>query len=175
MSYSYSFSVELEQDWTWTEKYATQPEILNYLEHVADRFDLRRDITFNTRVRRAVYSEVDKRWQVELDSGDTVDAQYLIMATGCLSVSKTLELDGAEKFHGEIYHTGHWPHEGVDFTGRRVGVIGTGSSGIQSIPIIAGQAAELTVFQRTPNFSVPAGNRPLRESEVAQRKAKYRE
>ncbi|WP_219412371.1 flavin-containing monooxygenase [Pseudonocardia nigra] len=174
MSYSYSFSPELEQEWTWSEKYATQPEILRYVEHVADRFDLRRDITFGTRVTSAVYDERSRRWQVDTDTGESVDTQYLIMATGCLSVSKAPEIPGADRFAGSIHHTGHWPHEGVDFTGLRVGVIGTGSSGIQSIPIIAAQAADLTVFQRTPNFSMPAGNRPLTDAEVAERKADYR-
>ncbi len=174
MSYSYSFDPDLEQEWTWSEKYATQPEILRYVEHVADRFDLRRDITFGTRVTSAVYDERAQRWQVCTDSGELVDTQYLIMATGCLSASKAPEIPGAERFAGPIHHTGHWPHEGVDFTGLRVGVIGTGSSGIQSIPIIADQAADLTVFQRTPNFSMPAGNRPLTEEEIAERKAGYR-
>jgi cation diffusion facilitator CzcD-associated flavoprotein CzcO len=175
MAYSYSFSPELEQEWTWSEKYPTQPEILRYIEHVADRFDLRRDITFETRVIDAVYSDVSRRWTVTTDTGEVIDAQYLIMATGCLSSSKAPEIPGAERFGGPTYHTGHWPHEGVDFTGLRVGVIGTGSSGIQSIPIIAGQASELTVFQRTPNFSMPAGNRPLTEDEVAAMKVRYPE
>jgi cation diffusion facilitator CzcD-associated flavoprotein CzcO len=173
MAYSYSFSPELEQEWTWTEKYPTQPEILRYIEHVADRFDLRRDVTFETRVTDAVYSDVTSRWTVTTNTGEVIDTQYLIMATGCLSTSKAPEIPGAERFGGPTYHTGHWPHEGVDFTGMRVGVIGTGSSGIQSIPIIAGQASELTVFQRTPNFSMPAGNRPLDEAEVADMKARY--
>jgi cyclohexanone monooxygenase len=175
VSYSYSFSPELEQDWTWSEKYATQPEILRYLEHVADRFDLRGDITFDARVQRADYDRRTGRWRVYTDTGEVLDTQFLIMATGCLSVSKAPEIPGAERFTGPIYHTGHWPHEGVDFTGRRLGVIGTGSSGIQSIPIFAQQAADLTVFQRTPNFSMPAGNRPLPADEVAAMKAKYRE
>ena len=175
MSYSYSFSAELEQEWTWTEKYPTQPEILSYAEHVADRFDLRRDITFQTRVNSAVYDGASCRWRVDTDGGESVSAQFMIMATGCLSVSKSPEVPGAERFSGPIYHTGHWPHSGVDFTGQRLGVIGTGSSGIQSIPIMAGQAADTTVFQRTPNFSMPAGNRPLTEEEIANRKEHYRE
>ena len=173
MAYSYSFSPELEQEWTWTEKYPTQPEILRYIEHVADRFDLRRDVTFDTRVTDAVYDDERQRWTVSTDSGETIDTQYLIAATGCLSVSKAPEIPGADRFHGPIYHTGHWPHEGVDLTGLRVGVIGTGSSGIQSIPIFAEQASALTVFQRTPNFSMPAGNRPLTEDEVAEMKGRY--
>jgi cation diffusion facilitator CzcD-associated flavoprotein CzcO len=175
LSYSYSFSPELEQEWTWTEKYPTQPEILRYINHVADRFDLRRDITFDTRVVSAVYDEAGRRWRVDTASGEIIDTQFLIMATGCLSVSKAPEVPGAEKFQGPTYHTGHWPHEGVDFTGQRLGVIGTGSSGIQSIPIFAQQASDLTVFQRTPNFSMPAGNRPLSDDEVAAMKASYRE
>ncbi|GEL17266.1 flavin-containing monooxygenase [Pseudonocardia asaccharolytica] len=175
MSYSYSFSPELEQEWTWTEKYPTQPEILGYVNHVADRFDLRRDITFNTRVTTAHYDEARRQWRVETDTGESIDSRYLIMATGCLSTSKLPEIPGLERFQGPTYHTGHWPHEGVDFSGMNVGVIGTGSSGIQSIPIFAEQAATLTVFQRTPNFSMPAGNRPLSEDEIAEMKANYRD
>jgi cation diffusion facilitator CzcD-associated flavoprotein CzcO len=175
LSYSYSFSPELEQEWDWTEKYPTQPEILRYINHVADRFDLRRDITFNTRVTSATYDEGAQRWAIETDAGEEIDARFLIMATGCLSASKEPEIPGADRFRGPIHHTGHWPHEGVDFTGMRVGVIGTGSSGIQSIPVMASQASELTVFQRTPNFSMPAGNRPLEESEITDMKARYRE
>ncbi|HZZ45346.1 MAG TPA: NAD(P)/FAD-dependent oxidoreductase [Pseudonocardia sp.] len=175
MNYSYSFSPELEQEWTWSEKYATQPEILRYAEHVADRFDLRRDITFNTRVVSAVYDERHRRWAVTTERGDVLAAQFLIMATGCLSVPKSPEVRGADKFTGPIYHTGRWPHEGVDFTGKKIAVIGTGSSGIQSIPLMAEQAEQVTVFQRTPNFSMPAGNRPLSEDEVRERKAGYRE
>jgi cation diffusion facilitator CzcD-associated flavoprotein CzcO len=175
LSYSYSFDPELEQEWTWTEKYPTQPEILRYVNHVADRYDLRRDITFDTRVTAASYDEDAARWTVTTDADEEIDAQFLIMATGCLSSSKAPEIPGAERFRGPIHHTGHWPHEGVDFTGQRVAVIGTGSSAIQSIPVIASQASELTVFQRTPNFSMPAGNRPLEEAEVAEMKAKYRE
>jgi cyclohexanone monooxygenase len=175
MNYSYSFSPELEQEWTWSEKYATQPEILRYVEHVADRFDLRRDITFDTRVVSAVYDDRHQRWTVTTDRGDVLTAQFLIMATGCLSMPKSPEVRGTERFTGPIYHTGEWPHEGVDFTGKKIAVIGTGSSGIQSIPLMAEQAEQMTVFQRTPNFSMPAGNRPLTEEEVRERKAGYRE
>ena len=164
LSYSYSFSPELEQEWTWTEKYPTQPEILSYIHHVADRFDLRSGITFNTRITDMAYDEAAKNWRIATDTGESVTARFVIMATGCLSVSKAPELPGIESFRGAIYHTGHWPHEGVDFTGQRLGVIGTGSSAIQSIPILAEQARDLTVFQRTPNFSMPAGNRPLADS-----------
>jgi cation diffusion facilitator CzcD-associated flavoprotein CzcO len=175
LSYSYSFSPELEQEWNWTEKYPTQPEILSYINHVADRFDLRRDVRFSTRVQSSVWDEAAQRWQVSTEGGEIVSAQFVIMATGCLSASKTPEVPGIEKFQGPTYHTGHWPHEGVDFTGLRLGVIGTGSSGIQSIPLMAAQASDTTVFQRTPNFSMPAGNRPLAETEIAEMKAKYRE
>ncbi|MQA14882.1 MAG: NAD(P)-binding protein [Pseudonocardiaceae bacterium] len=175
LSYSYSFSPELEQEWTWTEKYPTQPEILRYINHVADRFGLRDGITFNTRVASAVYDEATKRWRVDTDTGESIDAQFVIMATGCLSMSKTPEVPGVDRFEGPTYHTGHWPHEGVDFTGQRLGVIGTGSSGIQSIPKFAEQASELTVFQRTANFAMPAGNRPLEDSEISEMKDNYRE
>jgi cyclohexanone monooxygenase len=171
--YSYSFSPELEQEWTWTERYPSQPEILRYVNHVADRFDLRKDITFGCRVTSAAWDDGAGRWDVTVSTGETVRAQFLIMATGCLSVSKGPEIPGAETFRGPIYHTGHWPHEGVDFTGQRLGVIGTGSSAIQSIPVLAGQAAGLTVFQRTPNFSMPAHNRPLTGQEMAAAKASY--
>jgi cation diffusion facilitator CzcD-associated flavoprotein CzcO len=171
--YSYSFSPELEQEWNWTERYPSQPEILRYVNHVADRFDLRKDITFGSRVTSATYAGDSNRWQISLDTGESVQAQFLIMATGCLSVSKDPETPGIETFGGPIYHTGHWPHEGVDLTGLRVGVIGTGSSGIQSIPVFAQQASDLTVFQRTPNFSMPAHNRPITTAELAEAKADY--
>lgn len=173
MSYSYSFSPELEQEWTWTERFPTQPEVLRYLDHVADRFDLRKDITLNTRVTGARYIESTNRWAVHTDTGETIHTQFLITATGCLSASKPLEEPGIETFRGTAYHTGHWPAEGVDFTNQRVAVIGTGSSAVQSIPIIAKQAASLTVFQRTPTFSVPANNRPLTDDEIAHTKANY--
>ncbi|HEX6212388.1 MAG TPA: NAD(P)/FAD-dependent oxidoreductase [Methylomirabilota bacterium] len=161
MDYSYSFSDELQQEWRWTERYASQPEILRYIEHVADRFDLRRDIQLSTRVTAAVFDEAAGRWAIETDRGDRVSARFCIMATGCLSSAQVPRFPGLETFQGPRYHTGHWPHEDVDFTGKRVGVIGTGSSAIQSIPVIAEQAAHLYVFQRTPNFSVPARNAPL--------------
>src|SRR6202795_2007608 len=161
MDYSYSFSEELQQQWRWTERYASQPEILRYIEHVADRFDLRRDVQLATRVTAAVFDEATNRWAIETDRGDRVSARFCIMATGCLSTAQVPQFNGLETFEGHWYHTGHWPHEGVDFTGQRVGVIGTGSSAIQSTPIIAGQAKHLFVFQRTPNFSVPAHNAPL--------------
>jgi len=161
LEYSYSFSKELEQEWQWTERYATQPEILRYLNHVADRFDLKRDIQFDTRITEAIFDEQSDRWKLRTDRGEQITAQFCIMATGCLSSAKVPDIKGRDSFQGKMYHTGRWPHAGVDFTGQRVGVIGTGSSGIQSIPMIAQQAAHLFVFQRTPNFSVPAHNIPL--------------
>jgi len=161
MDYSYSFSDELQQEWRWTERYSAQPEILKYINHVADRFDLRRDITFSTLVTAAVFDEAANRWEIRTDTGEQLRARFCIMATGCLSTAQVPNFKGRETFEGLCYHTGAWPHEGVDFTGQRVGVIGTGSSAIQSIPIIARQAAHLYVFQRTPNFSVPAHNAPL--------------
>jgi cyclohexanone monooxygenase len=171
--YSYSFSPELEQEWDWSERYATQPEILRYAEHVADRFDLRRDIQFDTRVTDAVWDDVAARWRVTTDRGDQVTSQFLVMATGCLSAPKRPELPGIDDFVGETLHTAQWPHEGVDFTGKRVAVIGTGSSGIQAIPLIAEQAEHLTVFQRTAAFSIPARNAPLDPDVIATRKADY--
>ena len=144
------------QEWVWSERYAPQPEILRYVNHVADRFDLRRDIQFNTRVHSATFDEVDDRWVLEVGDGERVTGTHCVMATGCLSSANMPKFAGIDTFQGETYHTGHWPHEGVDFSGKRVGVIGTGSSAIQSIPIIAQQAAHLYVFQRTPNYTIPA-------------------
>jgi cyclohexanone monooxygenase len=175
LDYSYSFDAELEQEWEWSEKYATQPEILRYVNHVADRFDLRRDIRFNTRLQSAKWNEIDARWQLTTDQNDELSCRFLVMAVGALSRAKQPEIEGIDSFSGEVFHTGQWPHEGVDFTDKRVAVIGTGSSGIQSIPLIAQQAAHLTVFQRTPNFAVPAHNQRLDPDEVASLKARYRE
>jgi cation diffusion facilitator CzcD-associated flavoprotein CzcO len=175
VDYCYSFSDELQQEWTWTEKYATQAEILRYINWVADRLDLRKDITVNARVTSAVLDEQTLRWTVTTDGGETVDARFCLMATGALSAAITPAFDGLDAFAGEVYHTAHWPHEAADFTGKRVAVIGTGSSGVQSIPIIAEQAARLYVFQRTPNYSVPAGNKPLTVEDMAEIKATYDE
>ena len=161
MQYSYSFLNELQQEWQWSERFASQPEILRYANHVADRLDLRRHIEFETRVTDAVYDEASAEWQIRTNRGETVSARFCIMATGCLSAARTPDFKGIGSFTGETYHTGEWPHEGVDFTGKRVGVIGTGSSAIQAIPVIAAQAAHLTVFQRTPNFSIPSRNSPM--------------
>ncbi|TKT70079.1 NAD(P)/FAD-dependent oxidoreductase [Afipia massiliensis] len=182
MQYSYSFSEELQQEWEWSERYAPQPEILKYANHVADRFDLRRDIQLNTRVEAAEFHESANRWSVITSDGKAVSATYFILATGCLSNARIPDFKGWDRFQGKTYHTGHWPHDEVDFTGQRVGVVGTGSSAIQSIPIIAGQASHLFVFQRTPNFSVPAHNAPLTpeitrswKSDYADRRRRARE
>jgi len=173
MQYSFSFSEQLDQDWNWSEKYAPQPEILCYANHVADRFDLRRHIVFDTRVIAATFDEEAKCWLVETDRGDRVSAKFLIMAVGCLSAPNRPGFEGLKDFRGPIYHTGEWPHQGVDFTGLRVGVIGTGSSAVQSIPMIAQQASALTVFQRTATWSVPAWNEKLTPEYLQAAKADY--
>jgi len=168
MQYSYSFSDELQQQWDWSERYAPQPEILKYANHVADRFDLRPDIQFSTRVEQAVFDESTDRWSVTISANGetkTVTAAYVVLATGCLSNARMPDIKGLDDFKGEVYHTGHWPHHSVDFTGKRVAVIGTGSSALQSVPVIAAQASHLTVFQRTANFSIPARNAPLTPEE----------
>jgi cyclohexanone monooxygenase len=175
MEYSYSFSDELQQEWHWPERYGTQPEILKYINHVADRFDLRRDIEFNTRVKKAAFDSKTSTWTVTTDRGQTATARFCIMATGNLSTPRKPDYPGLDSFKGKWYHTGLWPHEGVDFTGLRVGVIGTGSSGVQSIPIIAKQAKHLYVFQRTANFSLPARNAPLDPAKERAHKAEYPE
>ncbi len=173
LQYSYSFSEDLDQEWDWSEKYAPQPEILAYAQHVAERFDLKRDIQFETRVTAATFDEATQRWVVETDRGDRVEARFCIMAVGCLSAANKPPFQGMEQFEGPIYHTGEWPKAGVDFTGKRVAVIGTGSSGIQSIPIIAKQAKALTVFQRTPSYSVPAWNEKMDPEHARAVKADY--
>jgi cyclohexanone monooxygenase len=173
--YSYSFSPELEQEWRWSERYATQPEILAYLEHVAERFGLRRDIHCGERMRRAEFDEDRSAWTVTTSSGAEWRARFLVMATGQLSAAKTPELPGRDDFAGETYHTAAWPREHVDLSGKRVGVIGTGSSGMQLIPLVAGEAQHLTVFQRTPNYSVPADNAAITDEQDAEVKAAYRE
>ena len=156
--YTYSFDPDLEKAWTWSEKYATQPEILRYAQFVAERYDLKRDIAFNTRVEAAHWDAAAQRWRIRTSTDASISAQHCVMASGCLSVPKEPDIPGAGRFQGPVYSTGRWPHQGVDFTGLRVAVMGTGSSGIQAIPLIAQQAAQLTVFQRTPNYSIPAGN-----------------
>ncbi|MDP3077113.1 NAD(P)/FAD-dependent oxidoreductase [Bradyrhizobium sp.] len=175
MQYSYSFDDELQQEWSWSERYAPQPEILNYANHVADRFNLRSDIQFDTRVDRAEFDESANTWSVTTSDGNTVTAKHVVLATGCLSNAKMPDIKGLGDFKGKVYHTGHWPHEPVDFTGLRVGVIGTGSSGIQSVPVIAEQASHLTVFQRTANFSIPARNAALTDEERDSFRSNYRE
>ena len=194
--YSYSFDPDLENAWTWSEKYATQPEILRYAQFVAERFDLRRHIAFNTRLEAAAWDDATRRWHLRTDTDASLSSRYLVMASGCLSMPKAPEFAGAERYKGEVYFTSRWPQSttgrsrvddpprgataaplpssggttsGVDFSGKRVAVIGTGSSGIQSIPMIAAQASALTVFQRTPNYSIPAGNGPV----SAQRRAAW--
>jgi cyclohexanone monooxygenase len=173
MQYSYQFSEELQQEWQWSERYAPQAELLAYINHVVERFDLARDIQFNTRVVSTVFDEASQRWQVTTNGNDRFSAKFCIMATGCLSAANKPDIKGMDSFKGPIYHTGEWPHEGVDFTGKRVGIIGTGSSAIQAIPEIAKQAAHLTVFQRTPTFSVPARNAPLDPEYVENVKRNY--
>ncbi len=175
MQYSYSFSPELQQEWEWTERYPQQEEILRYINHVADRFDLRRDIQLQTRVTAATFDEARHHWTVQTDRGDTVVARYVISAAGCLSAGRVPDIPGLDTFEGKWYHTGNWPHHEVDFSGQRVGVIGTGSSGIQAIPAIARHAGQVVVFQRTPNFSIPAWNRPLDPEEQKKWKEKYPE
>jgi cyclohexanone monooxygenase len=175
MEYSFSFSPELEQEWEWTERYPAQPELLRYMEHVAERFDLYRDIQLETRVESAVWHEGDQAWRVTTDKGDLVRARFLIMATGNLSAARVPDFPGMDRFQGATYHTAHWPEEDVDFTGQRVGVIGTGSSGTQAIPVIAEQAERLYVFQRTANFSLPAHNHPLDPEVQRHLKSRYRE
>ena len=173
MQYSFSFSKDLQQEWSWSERFAGQPEILAYANHVADRFDLRRDIQFETRVTSAHFDEAAKRWHVTTSRGDQVSAQYCVMATGCLSTARLPEIKGRDTFKGATYHTGYWPHDGVDFSGLRVAMIGTGSSAIQAIPVIAAQAGTLTVFQRTPNYSIPSRNGPMTPDYEVPWKADY--
>ena len=175
LEYSFSFSPELDQDWHWPERYGTQPEILRYVNHVADRFDLRRDVQFNTRITAAAFDRASSAWTVTTAAGERITAPYVIMATGNLSTPRKPDIAGLDDFRGKWYHTGLWPHGGVDFTGLRVGVIGTGSSGVQSIPHIARAARQLYVFQRTANFSLPARNAPMDPVKEAQHKAEYPE
>ena len=175
MQYSFSFLEDLQQEWRWSERFAGQPEILRYANHVADRLDLRRDIRFGRRVTEAVFNEAAGRWAVAMEGGGRISAQYVVMATGCLSAARLPEIAGLAEFGGATYHTGHWPHEGVDFAGKRVAVIGTGSSAIQAIPVIAQQAAHCTVFQRTPNFSIPSRNGPMEPEYEGEWKSDYAE
>jgi cation diffusion facilitator CzcD-associated flavoprotein CzcO len=173
--YCYSFDEGLMQEWEWSGKYPEQPEILRYLSHVADRFDLRRNFKFNTRVTAAHWDETTARWTVQTDQGDSVSAKYVITAIGCLSSGQIPNIPGLDSFQGDWYHTGAWPHDGVDFTGKRVGVIGTGSSGVQSIPVIAKQAGHLTVFQRTAQYTVPARHGTVDKAFLDDVKSRYGE
>ena len=174
LEYSYSFSEELQQEWTWPERYGTQPEILKYINHVADRFDLRRDVQLDTRIEQATFDRATNLWTLRTRAGETIEARYCIMASGNLSTPRLPDFKGLKNFKGKWYHSGLWPHEGVDFSGLRVGVIGTGSSGVQMIPIIARQAKHLHVFQRTANFSLPARNAPMETERERRHKADYR-
>ena len=173
IQYSYQFSEELQQEWEWTEKYSPQPDILRYANHVADRFDLRRDIQCNTRVMSAVFNEDSHRWDIQTETGDRISAAFCVMATGCLSSSNTPAFKGIRDYKGNIYHTGKWPHDEVSFNDMTVGVIGTGSSAIQAIPVFASQADHLFVFQRTPNYTVPAHNAALDPEYVRDIKSDY--
>jgi len=174
LEYSYSFDDDLQQEWHWPERYATQPQILAYIQHVAERFDLMRDVQLNTRIIEAVFNGDLNRWILKTSNGETISARFSIMATGNLSTPRVPDFKGIDTFKGKWYHSGMWPAEGVDFTGKRVGVIGTGSSGIQMIPLIAQQAEHLYVFQRTANFSLPAQNGPMDPEREAAFKANYR-
>ena len=175
LEYSYSFSDDLQQEWDWSERFAAQPEILAYANHVADRFDLRRDIQFDTRVTAMGFDEGTDRWTVRTEHGESLTAQFCVMASGCLSAARAPEIPGMADFRGRVFHTGAWPHEPVSFAGQRVAVIGTGSSGIQTVPVVAQEAAALVVFQRTPNFSIPARNGPADPAHVQDWKSRYAE
>ena len=173
MQYSYSFDAELQQEWHWPEKFSAQPDILAYANHVADRFDLRKDIDFDVEVKAAHFNETTRRWRIETDKKDKITAQFFVMATGCISTAQTPNIEGLDNYQGNTYHTGNWPHEKIDFTGQRIAVIGTGSSGIQAIPVLAEEAAHVTVFQRTPNYSIPSQNGPMTSDYEASWKEKY--
>jgi len=173
LEYSYSFSEDLQQEWEWSERYAGQPELLKYANHVADRFDLRENIQFETRVTSAVFDDDAKNWLIETDRGDTVTATFCVMATGLLSAPLKPEFEGLENFAGEQYQTSLWPKGDVDFTGKKVGVIGTGSSGIQVISEVAKSAGELYVFQRTPAYTIPLQNRVIDSKQVDKIKNDY--
>lgn len=173
--YSFSFSEELDQEWVWSSKYPEHQEIRSYLNHVADRFDLRKDIQLETRVVEAIYNDKTGLWDVLTEQGERISARFLISAVGCLSTANMPDIAGLDNFKGDFYHTGQWPQNGVDFTGKRVGLIGTGSTGIQATPVIAAEADKLTIFQRTPNFTVPAQNAPVTPEDAAVIKANYPE
>ena len=173
MQYSYSFDAELQREWHWPEKFSAQPDILAYANHVADWFDLRKGIEFDTAVTAAHFDEGARRWRIETDTGERVSAQYFVMATGCISTAQTPDIEGLPDYRGDTYHTGNWPHEKVDFSGQRIAVVGTGSSGIQAIPVLAEEAAHVTVFQRTPNYSLPSRNVPMSPKYEKEWKSEY--
>ncbi len=173
MQYSFGWDEELQQEWKWSERFAAQPELLKYANHITDRYDLRRSITFNTRITGSEWNEATGSWTARTEHGEAISARYVVMATGCLSTARIPDFPGLKDFKGRTFHTGWWPHEPIDFTGRRVAVVGTGSSAIQSIPVIAEQAAHLTVFQRTPNFSIPTRNKPMDDEYEASWKNGY--
>ncbi len=175
LEYSFGFSAELEQDWHWPEVFSAQPDILAYANHVAARFDLRRDIQFNTRVESVSYLDEQNLWQLETDTGELLLARFCVMATGCLSVPNKPSIPGEDSFQGEVLHTGRWPHHEVDLSGKSVAIIGTGSSGVQAIPELAQQARELTVFQRTPVYTVPANRKAMRLAVEDEFKENYRD
>lgn len=174
MQYSYSFNEALQQEWHWPEKFSSQPDILSYARHVAERFDLRKDIAFNTAVTTAQYDAAAQHWCVETDNGERLTARFVVMATGCISTAQIPDISGLSEYRGNTYHTGEWPHEKVDFAGQRIAVIGTGSSGIQAIPVLAREAAHVTVFQRTANYSLPARNMPMTPEYEGDWKSAYR-
>ncbi len=174
MEYSYQFSEELQQKWVWTERYASQPEILSYLEHVANSFDLKKDIQLNTKVTKMIFDEPTNQWQIETDRNEQVSAQFCIMATGCLSATNTPKFKGAEKFKGVVLNTSRWPEQGVDLKGKRVAIVGTGSTSVQAIPHLARDAKHLYVFQRTATYVVPARNGPLDQADQDKIKSEYR-
>lgn len=175
MQYSFSFSEEIQQEWSWSQLYAPQPEILSYIKFVADKLDLNKDIQLNTRVVAATFDEQTKMWELRTEAGETFVAPFCVMATGCLSIPIIPTFPGMDSFKGDVYRTSDWPHGGVDLTGKRVALIGTGSSGIQATPLIAEQAKHLYVFQRTPNYSIPALNRSMEPDYELGWKGNYRE
>jgi len=172
IEYSYSFSDELQQEWNWSNRYSDQSEILDYVNYVVKKFNLKENIVFNTSVKSATFDENLKNWIVETDS-KSYSSKFCVMATGTLSSIKQPNFDGLENFKGDWYVTGEWPHEKLDFTSKKVAIIGTGSSAVQSIPVIAEEAKNLTVFQRSPNYTIPANNRPLTEKELSNAKSSY--
>ena len=167
LEYSYSFSDDLQQEWEWSQKFSEGPEILEYANHVADRFGLREHINFNTKINSVTYDDSNHIWTLKSLNGDVYKSNYCVMATGTLSDPNEPKFNGLHDYQGDWYLTGKWPHEGVDFQGKTVGIIGTGSSAVQAIPVIAKDAKHLTVFQRTANYSIPANQQVLPPEEVA--------